>query len=150
MPGYFFDSSAQVKLYHSEIGTPVVDRIFNAFESNVRVSRLTVLEVKSAFAIKVRTRAISLPGAKAFHRRFRSDVAMRRLEVFPTAESEFAAADLLVERYAFNLRLRALDSLQLAVALVRDRQLVDCFVAADSVLCDVAAIEGFAVLNPEV
>jgi hypothetical protein len=57
---------------------------------------------------------------------------------------------LLVERYAFASRLRALDALQLAVALeLRNQKLVDHFVAADTILCVVAGHEGFSVINPE-
>jgi predicted nucleic acid-binding protein len=45
---------------------------------------------------------------------------------------------------------RTLDALQLAVALeVQDRVGVHALVAADKVLCEVASLEGFAVLNPE-
>jgi len=70
--------------------------------------------------------------------------------VFSIAESEFTMTEWLVKRYAFDLRLRALDALHLAVALeLRQRKLADYFVAADKVLCEVAALEGFAVVNPE-
>ena len=59
-------------------------------------------------------------------------------------------AEILVERYAFDSRLRALDALQLAVALeLRNQKLGDHFVAADAILCEVARLEGFAVINPE-
>ena len=59
-------------------------------------------------------------------------------------------AEFLVERYAFTLRLRALDALQLAVALeLRNRGLIDLFVAADRILCQVAGLEGFSVINPD-
>ena len=150
MSGYFFDSSALVKLYHTEAGSPVVEQIANASENLVRVARLTITEMTSAFAIKVRTKAISREDADAFLRRFRRDVAAGKLEVFSIAESEFAMAELLIERHAFDLRLRALDALQLAVALeLRNQKLVDQFVAADPVLCEVARLEGFSVINPE-
>jgi hypothetical protein len=58
---------------------------------------------------------------------------------------------LLVERYAFTSRLRALDALQLAVALELWNQkfVKDHFVAADAILCEVAGLEGFPVINPE-
>jgi len=47
-------------------------------------------------------------------------------------------------------RLRALDALQLAVALaLRNQKLVDHFVAADAIPCEVAGLEGFSVINPE-
>jgi hypothetical protein len=63
---------------------------------------------------------------------------------------KFNASDLLVERYAFASRLRALDALQLAVALeLRNQKLMDHFVAADTILCEVAELEGFSVINPE-
>lgn len=150
MAGHFFDSSALVKLYHPEIGTLAVDHIVNATGNSVRVSRLTVAELTSAFAIKVRTQSMSREDADVFLRQFRSDIATRKLEVFSIGESEFTTAELLVERYAFNARLRALDALQLAVALeLRNYKLIDHFVAADTILCEVARLEGFSVINPE-
>ena len=150
MAGHFFDSSALVKLYHPEAGTPTVDQIVNATDNLVRVSRLTVAELTSAFAIKVRTQSISREDADVFLHQFRRDVASGKLDVFSIGEPEFAMAELLVERYAFNLRLRALDALQLAVALeLRNQKLVDRFVAADTILCEVAVLEGFPVINPE-
>ena len=150
MAGYFFDSSALVKLYHPEIGTPVVDQIVGATGNFVRVSRLTVAELTSAFAIKVRTQSISREDADAFLRQFRTDVASGKLEVFSIPESAFTMAELLVERYAFDSRLRALDALQLAVALeLRKQELVDHFVAGDAILCEVAKREAFSVINPE-
>jgi uncharacterized protein len=150
LAGHFFDSSALVKLYHPEAGTPAVDQIVNATDNLVLVSRLTLAELTSAFAIKVRTQSINREDAELFLRQFRGDVAIGRLEVFSIGESEFTMAELLVERYAFDSRLRALDALQLAVALeLRNQKLVDHFVAADAILCEVARLEGFSVINPE-
>ena len=150
MAGYFFDSSALVKLYHPEAGTPLVDQIVNAADNVVRVARLTIAELTSAFAIKVRTQSINRDDADLFLRQFRGDIATGKLEVFSIREAEFAGAELLVERYAFVSRLRALDALQLAVALeLRNQKLVDHFVAADTILCEVAGLEGFSVINPE-
>ena len=62
----------------------------------------------------------------------------------------FMYTEVLVDRYAFDLRLWTPDGLQLAVALELHRKnQVDYFVAADNTLCEVAALEGFAVLSPE-
>jgi len=150
LAGHFFDSRALVKLYHPEAGTPAVDQIVNAAGNLVRISRLTLAELTSAFAIKVRTQSINRQDTDLFLNQFRRGAASGKLEVFSIGEPEFAMAELLVERYAFNLRLRALDALQLAVALeLRNQQLVDYFVAADTILCDVAGLEGFSVINPE-
>ncbi len=150
MAGYFLDSSALVKFYHREIGTPEVDHIVNARESVVQISRLSVAELTSAFAIKVRTHSIEKEDADVFLRQFRRDVVNGKLQVFSIGEAEFSKGELLVERYAFTQRLRALDALQLAVALeLRDQKLADHFVAADTILCEVAGLEGFSVINPE-
>jgi len=51
LAGHFFDSSALVKLYHPEAGTPIVDQIVNAANNPIRISRLTTAELTSAFAI---------------------------------------------------------------------------------------------------
>jgi len=45
LAGYFFDSSALVKLYHPEAGTPFVDQIVNRADNVVRVARLTIAEL---------------------------------------------------------------------------------------------------------
>jgi predicted nucleic acid-binding protein len=150
LAGYFFDSSALVKLYHAEAGTPAVSQIINTTGNLILVSRLTVAELTSAFAIKARTRSINREDADLFLQQFREDVTSGMLEVFSLGESEFALAELLVERHAFGSRLRTLDALQLATASeLRNRNLVDHFVAADAVLCEVARLEGFSVINPE-
>lgn len=150
MAGYFFDTSALVKLYHREAGTALVDRIVQAPGTRILISRLTGSELTSAFAIKVRTLALDREDAELLLRQFREDIVSGKLEVFSVSESEFVVTEQLVERYAFEFRLRALDALQLAVACeLRNQNLVDHFVAADKVLCEVAAVEGFAVINPE-
>ncbi len=143
-------SSALVKFYHQEAGTEEIDRIVNGRANVTRISRLTVAELTSAFAIKVRTHSLDREDADMFLRQFRADITTGRLEVFSVGDPEFAMAELLVERHAFNLRLRALDALQLAVALeLRNQKLAEHFVAADMILCEVAGREGFSVINPE-
>ena len=71
MAAYFFDSSALAKLYHPEVGTPKVDRIVQATDSEIGISRLTAVELPSVFAIKVRTRFISKEDAEFLIRQFR-------------------------------------------------------------------------------
>lgn len=148
--GYFFDTSALVKRCHPETGTATTDPIAETPGASILISRLTGAELTSAFAIKVRTGVIENSDTDLFLSQFRYDVGSGKLRVFSIAESEFVTTERLIRRYAFQLRLRALDALQLAVALeLRERKLVDFFVAADRALCDVAALEGFVVVNPE-
>ncbi|MFN0104897.1 MAG: type II toxin-antitoxin system VapC family toxin [Bryobacteraceae bacterium] len=55
MAQYFFDTSAAVKYYHAESGTPVVAAIFAEPDGQIRISTLGFLEIQSAFAMKVRS-----------------------------------------------------------------------------------------------
>jgi len=82
--------------------------------------------------------------------RFKADIASGAIEVFAVTDFNYREAEQLIERHGREYRLRALDSLQLAVALdLLDQRVVEQFVAADQVLCDVAAREGLAVVNLE-
>jgi predicted nucleic acid-binding protein len=146
---YFFDSSALAKRYHPEVGTQAVDEIVNTAGNEIRISRLTVVELPSVFAIKVRTQFINREDAHALLRQFSEDILTKKLAVFAIREPEFALAERLVEQYAFDLRLRALDALQLAVALGLRHQGRIHFVAADKVLCEVAAMEGHLQVSPK-
>jgi predicted nucleic acid-binding protein len=61
----------------------------------------------------------------------------------------YQAASDLIGKHAMSRQLRTLDALQLAVALhVHQRLPIDSFVCADQRLCDVAALEGLAVIRP--
>ena len=150
MSGYFFDTSALAKLYHPEIGTPKVVEIVEAVGVQIRISRLTVVELRSVFAIKVRTQVVTQEDVSLLLRQFQEDVVSRKFQIFAVQESEFALAERLIEQYAFDKPLRTLDAVQLAVALgLKSQGLIDHFVAADAALCEVAALEGLSVLDPE-
>ena len=81
MAAYFFDSSALAKLYHPEVGTPEVDKIFQTPGIQVRISRLTVVEIPSVFAIKVRTQFISREDARLLVRQFHEDIVAQKFLV---------------------------------------------------------------------
>jgi hypothetical protein len=103
----------------------------------------------SAFAIKARTKSITREDALALVRRFRGDLTRGKFEVFEMGESTFTLAESLVERYAFEMQLRGLDALQLALALeLRESRLIDHFVTAGAVLYEIAKLEALAVINP--
>jgi len=69
LAAFFFDSSALAKLYHPEVGTAVADRIAQSADSQIRISRLTVIELPSVFAIKVRTKFISREDSQGHNKR---------------------------------------------------------------------------------
>jgi PIN domain nuclease of toxin-antitoxin system len=55
LPNYFLDTSALAKLYHKEAGSEYVDRILRDTESRSLISRLSLVEMESVLAIKMRT-----------------------------------------------------------------------------------------------
>lgn len=151
MAQYFFDSSALVKYYHAEIGTERITSIFAEPDRKIRISRIGLVEMQSALAMKVRSGALKQAAAELQRQRLLLDVAGSVLEVYKVTEEHFSMAERLITRHSFSSRLRTLDAIQLAVALdLADQQLADQFVVADSLLAEMAAIESLRVLNPEI
>jgi hypothetical protein len=146
----FSDSSALAKRYHPEIGTAKVLAIFGEPGREVRISRLSFLEIQSVFAMKVRSGVISRGEAGVLRARFVADIAAIGIEVCSLTADLFTDAKHLLGRHGFSNRLRTLDALQLAVAPgLWNRGLLDQFVVSDRALAEVAILEGVVVLNPE-
>jgi len=68
LPGYLFDSSALSNFYHVELGIAGVESIILSEENEIRISRLSVTELASAFAIKVRTKVLTQDDAQLLKR----------------------------------------------------------------------------------
>ena len=150
MASYFLDSSALAKLYHAEVGSAVVEELVLSSGAAILISRLSAVEVQSAFAGKVRAGGISAGDAAGLRRRFLEDNANGLLRVVALTSDHYEEAAELIDRYGASDGLRTLDSLQLAVALSLHRGgAIEKLVAADRVLCKVAAIKGMPVTDPE-
>jgi predicted nucleic acid-binding protein len=150
MPRRFLDTSALAKVYRKEIGSDFLDRLFAEPGSQNMISRLAIVEMESVFALKVRTGEIDRQSAAIARRRLDADLGQRRLLVAAVNDEHFRTARQLPVKYGVVEAFRALDALQLSVALGLKRAgLVAVFVASDQKLCRVASLEGFAVTNPE-
>jgi len=124
--------------------------MFGGPDRRIIISRLAGVELHSALALKTRTGHLDSDRSAALRLRFLNDVASGEIALVVVSEFHYPAAERLIIRYGDRKGLRTLDALQLAVALeVQDRVGVDALVAADKVFCEVATLEGFAVLNPE-
>jgi hypothetical protein len=66
MADSFLDTSALVKYYHREEGTQEVTRIIEEPDSRHSISRLSLVETVSAFAVKFRTETSTSRGLKLF------------------------------------------------------------------------------------
>lgn len=150
MATYYFDSSALTKLYHQEEGYAQVAALFGEYGRRIIISHLTVVEIRSVFAGKVRMGVLSQAEAVELTNHFKADLASESIDVFAVTEFNYRQAADLIARYGFKHRLRSLDALHLAVAIdLRDQAVCEQIVAADKTLCEVAALEGLMVLNPK-
>ena len=148
MANSFLDTSALVKYYHREDGTQEVTRIIEARDSRHAISRLSLVETVSAFAVKFRTGDIDEQGFEALRRRFYHDIGQRLFRIMPVTTSRYQEAAQLLEKH-FRIRLRTLDALQLAVALALSHQaMIEHFVCSDRRLCETAREEGLSVIRP--
>jgi predicted nucleic acid-binding protein len=150
MPRSFFDTSALVKHYHSETGTVAVDRIIGEPGASLIIARLTLVETVSAFAIKVRTGEFDAAEFARLRGLFATHVARRRYQVVRLLNVHYDRAQALIRNHGLVRQIRTLDALQLAVAVHLHEMIpIDRFVSADQRLCEVAALEGMVVINPE-
>lgn len=151
MARYFLDTSALLKHYHAEVGTPRVRAILAEPGAELLISRLASVEVLSAFAIKVRTGGLTDADFARLRGFFLADVKRRLLKPARVLNAHFHLVGDLIGKHGLSRQLRTLDAIQLAVTLQIHRvSLIDHFVCADQRLCDIAVLEGLSVINPEV
>ena len=143
MPNYFLDTSALAKLYHKEAGSEFVDRILREPGSRSLISRLSIVEMESVLAIKVRTGEID-------QRDVEISSQQRILVGPPIRTTHYQTARTLLMSYGAAECLRTLDALQLAIALdLRQLGLIAVIVAADQRLCRDASLAHCSAVNPE-
>jgi predicted nucleic acid-binding protein len=148
MADYFIDTSALVKYYHPEDGTQAVTRFIEEPASRHYISRLSLVETVSAFAVKYRMAHINDQEFDDLRRRFYYDIGQGRFRIMPMTTARYRDATQLIARH-FRSRLRTLNALQLAVAFaLSQRGMIDHVVCADQTLCETAIEEGLAVINP--
>jgi predicted nucleic acid-binding protein len=146
----FLDTSALAKLYHEEPGSEYVERIVSQSGSKGIVSRLSLVEMESVFAIKVRTGTLDENGRSLALRRFRADIARNRLIVGPAIEPRhYRSATKLLRIHGVSRGLRTLDALQLAIALdMLEASWISVILSADKRLCEVAEACGCPAIDP--
>jgi hypothetical protein len=152
MAVYFFDSSAIVKNYISEVGSTWLRGIINAVPSHeLYISRLANVEVIAAITRRARGGSVTAIDATNFVAQFKQHLVtdFRVLEV---------SLPLILQAVALteNHGLRGYDALQLASALTINHRLLSLglttlsftFVSADDELNSAAQTEGLVVDNP--
>jgi hypothetical protein len=84
---YFLDSSALVKRYHRESGSPDVDQLLAAPDNQIIISRLALVELHSSFARLVRENVLSESDINKVVSRLEADVASGLLNVVAVSSS---------------------------------------------------------------
>ena len=150
MAAYFFDTSAVVKRYASEIGSAWVQQVVSpALKHSIYLARITEVEVASAITRRLSARSLSASDAVIGMRDFNHDFLhqYRVIEILPAVTRRAAS---LVQTHG----LRVYDAVQLAAALEinADRIAVGLsaitLVSADGALNAAAVAEGLAVDDP--
>jgi hypothetical protein len=113
------------------------------------ISQLSLIEIQSVFATKVRTGIIDRAALEQLRGLFFADLARGRFEVVLLGRRHFQGAEALMRVHAVDRSLRTLDAIQLSLALdLQRRGAASDLVASDRNLCNVATLEGLSVLNP--
>lgn len=151
MPIYFLDTSALAKLYHKEAGSEYMERIVKEPGSRCVISRLSIVELESVLAIKVRTGEIDAQQVEIARRCLRADLSQGRFLIGPPIKpSHLHTARILLAKYGADEGLRTLDALQLAIALhLKQAGQITVLITADQRLCRAAALAGCPAVNPE-
>jgi len=147
---YFLDSSAVVKRYVTETGTPWVKSIVNPRSGNhIHLARITGAEVVSALSRRMHGGSITAAAGAVAVAEFRNHFASEYVTVDITP-SLIESAMNLAETYA----LRGYDAVQLAAALEVSTDSIalgmgsPTLISADSDLNAAATAEGLAIKDP--
>lgn len=149
MKVYFLDTSALVKRYHRERGSTVIDTLFAEQDRQIVISDLSIIELGSALAKKVREGEITV---EKYHRAigfFCQDVVTETIHVETLGEVDKTVAAALLETHSLRANLRTLDSLQLAMMKRVSETQLDQVLCADRAFCSLIRKEGLPVRDPE-
>jgi predicted nucleic acid-binding protein len=138
----FLDTSSLIKLYHDEIGTDFLDRIFEQYTiKEIYLSDIAKVEFASAIWKKVRTKELVVNEAEFVITAFRNDYDKF---TFIELDNElvFHAQDLVIK---YGLKgLRTLDSFQLA-SILKEKSDLSFAITADDLLKSLIELEGIEV-----
>jgi predicted nucleic acid-binding protein len=147
---YYLDASALVKRYVNELGSSWVRAITDVAGSPVLLtSRMTLAEVISAFARRLREGVLAADEFATARDAFRSDCLVE-YQIMPPTVAVVDLACALLERHP----LRAYDAIHLATALTAHQFLVSeghpalVFLSSDDRLIRAANAEGLVSDNP--
>jgi predicted nucleic acid-binding protein len=152
MTTYYLDTSALVKRYVNETGSPWLCALLDTSpRPSVVLAHLVIVEMTSALMRRVREGVVSEPEYVQAQNAFHAD-CLSQYELVTAVDDVIDQANRLLEKHP----LRAYDAIHLAAAMVSNHALLAdgldslIFVSADDRLNRAASAEGLAVDNPNV
>ena len=153
MAVYYFDASAVVKYYVTELGSAWVRQLMEARDPGtgqalhlVLVAEVTRVEVAAGLAVIERVGRMRRAQRVREYQRFTSHL-IQRYAIVPLTTDDFVTAAHLTQQHP----LKAYDAVQLAVALRVGRVVVGhpfTFVSGDATLLTAARAEGLTTETP--
>lgn len=117
----YFDTSVILSLYVEDVFTPKAEAFYDQHAPEATVSAWVDLEVKSALSFLVRTKRLTLDGARTALKAYHEDRLRGVYKSVMLASEHFAAA---TEALTLEGALRAGDALHLGAAKVTELPLV--------------------------
>jgi len=148
MVTFYFDTSAIVKRYHREVGSDVLDRIFE-LKDGFATSFWTILEFIVAFSFMVRRNELSREAFSTVTSLFLKEV-LGMFAITSVNDELVASAALIATKHALPsadyLQLASAISLRSALQPVKERVVLVC---SDKELCKAAEEKGIEFIDPE-
>jgi predicted nucleic acid-binding protein len=139
----FFDTSALAKLFHSEDGSKMVEKLHN--ENDCAISELCLTEFYSATLRKYREKAITEQHCNEILKSFDEQTAALYIE--PLSSIIIERSKEILKKYGKKSTIRSLDALQIATYVtISDHSW--SLVATDPHLLACAAHIGIKTINP--
>ncbi|MFH1146302.1 MAG: type II toxin-antitoxin system VapC family toxin [Pseudomonadota bacterium] len=141
----FFDTSALIKLFHTEPGSALVTDLITSPNNDIWISELARIEFYSALYRRYRNKEIDGARLEAAVLGFEEQCLLFNIE--PLGQVVVQEAETLMKRFGKTMGLRTLDSLQLgSFVLIGGQDWY--FTAADETLCRIAEETGAKTINP--
>lgn len=144
-----YDTSALAKLYHREAGSETIKTLVSSADALAVISHLTLVELESILAIKVRTGSMQAHQKANIRSRLAADLQAGRIRLgFAIEQADYAGAVHLLMEFGEDIGLRTLDALHLAIAVRAFRQgMLSTFVTSDHRLGRAAQAAGCPVIE---
>ena len=151
MSVYFWDTSALAKYYHKEHGSEYVENLLDSPGGKHFVSEVTLVEMLSVTASKVRGGQLHKSDFYMYRKVFQQDLRDKRLLVLKLDSSVVEQAQKLVSKHGMTkgVGLRTLDAMQLDSAMALQKRGLRRFVTSDKRLLVAAKKEFFELVDPE-